>query len=103
MRTSKIVLSVLFVLSILITACGAGTSATQAPAAGSEPVTLRVLVHQNPAARRHPLRPAQIEHPTDHIQHVDAHVADDAVAKRVGLNATQVKTQNSRKNIQTLL
>ena len=48
MRTSKIVLSVLFVLSILITACGAGTSATQAPAAGSEPVTLRVLVHQNP-------------------------------------------------------
>ena len=26
------------------------------------------------------LRPAQVEHPADHVEHVDAHVADDAVA-----------------------
>ena len=25
-------------------------------------------------------RPAEVEHPADHVEHVDAHVADDAVA-----------------------
>src|SRR4051794_9195216 len=43
-------------------------------------VGLAVLIHQNAARRTDPFWPPQIKHPADHVEHVDAHVADDSVA-----------------------
>ena len=43
-------------------------------------VRLALLVHQDAARRDDPPRPAQVEHPAHHVEHVDAHVAHDAVA-----------------------
>ena len=39
-----------------------------------------LLVHENAAAGADALGPAEVEHPARHVEHVDAHVADDAVA-----------------------
>ena len=43
-------------------------------------VSCAVLVHQNAAGAGDANGPAEIEHPADHVQHVDAHVADDAIS-----------------------
>ena len=43
-------------------------------------VRLALLVDQDAAGRGDPLGPAQAEHPAHHVEHVDAHVAHDAVA-----------------------
>src|SRR5205085_7478492 len=43
-------------------------------------VRLAVAVNQDAAGGADGLWPTQAEHPTDHVEHVDAHVSDDAVA-----------------------
>ncbi len=43
-------------------------------------VRLARFIDENAAARRHALRPAETEHPAGHVVHVNAHVANDAVA-----------------------
>ena len=39
-----------------------------------------LLLDEDSAGRRHAIRPAEVEHPAHHVEHVDAHIADDAVA-----------------------
>ena len=43
-------------------------------------VGLGALAHQDAARRADALRPAQLEHPASHVEHVNAHVAHDPVA-----------------------
>ncbi len=43
-------------------------------------VRFAVLLDEDAAGRRNALRPAEFEGPAHHVEHVDAHIADDAVA-----------------------
>src|ERR1700683_1265207 len=43
-------------------------------------VGLTAFLHQNSARGADSLGPTQIQHPASHVEHVDTHVADDAVA-----------------------
>src|SRR5262245_3859883 len=43
-------------------------------------IGLALLIDHDAARGAYPAGPAKVEHPADHIEHVDAHVAHDSVA-----------------------
>ena len=47
---------------------------------GVADVRFAFFLNVDAAGRRNSLRPAKIQHPADRVEHVDAHVAHDAVA-----------------------
>ena len=55
-------------------------SITESSALGVADVGPAGFVHENTSLAGNGGRPAEIQHPADHVQHVDTHITDNAIA-----------------------